>query len=342
MKMKKYKFLIVVLAAIYFFASCDDELLNDEYKGGDWFYLENKGAVMPVWVRGNISSNVFIIFLHGGPGGTSLEAAISPVHKQLQNDYAFVYYDQRGSGGAQGNSKPENLTVEQFVEDLEKIVHVVRYKYKNPILFLMGGSWGGGLGTAYLLKETNQQYISGWIGRDTAHNLEEGMILSWEWVKNRANEKIDAGIDVNYWRKELNWYNNTSPSWNNKINRHSDNVNKLDGYYYDPSNNTEFPRWTAPLPLLFFLNSDYIMKHFNLDNFNLSPEMYKIKLPSLILWGRHDGILPVELAQDAYDNLGTESSDKYLYIFEYSAHSPEREEPELFVERVKEFVEKYR
>jgi pimeloyl-ACP methyl ester carboxylesterase len=339
--MKKNIILIILLIG-FFLGACNDQLLNDEYKGGDWFYLENNGAVMPVWVRGNKSSNVFIIFLHGGPGTTSLDIAISPAHKQLQNDYALVYYDQRLSGGAQGNAKPESLTLEQFVEDLEKIVYLVRYKYKNPTIFLMGHSWGGGLGTAYLLSTENQKYISGWIGGDTAHNWEEGMILSWEWVKNKANAKIDAGIDVNYWKKELDWYNTASYTWDNFLNRHVNNVDKLDGYYYNSSNNTDFPRWTAPLPLLFFLYFNNMQKQFNLEKLNLSSQMYRITIPSMILWGRHDGIFPVELAQDAYDSLGTDSNNKYLCIFEYSAHSPLREEPDLFVFKVKEFIEKYR
>jgi len=340
--MKKSKILIIVLVILFFFSSCNDQLLNDEYKGGDWLYLENKGAIMPIWVRGNKSSNVFVIFLHGGPGNTSLDVAISPEHRQLQNDYAFVYYDQRGSGGAQGNAKPDSFTVEQFVEDLQKIVHIIRYKYNNPTIFLMGHSWGGGLGTAYLLNIQNQQYISGWIGTASAHNFEEGMKLSWQWVKNKANERINAGLDVHYWKKELDWYNTASCTWDNFMNRHANNVDKLNGYYYNPSNRKDFPRWTAPLPILYFLNNNNVQKLFNLEKLNLSAQMYKITIPSIIIWGRHDGILPVELAQNAYDNLGTNSENKYLYIFEKSAHCLQNEEPDLFVEIVEEFIEKYR
>jgi len=340
--MIKYRILFILFIVILDFASCNDQFLNDEYKGGDWFYLENAGAVMPVWVTGNKLSNVFVIYLHGGPGNTSLDAAISPVHRSLQNDYALVYYDQRGSGGAQGNAKPDSFTVEQFVEDLQKIVYVIRHKYNNPTIFLMGHSWGGGLGTAYLLDTRNQQYISGWIGSASAHNLEEGMKLSWAWVKDKANERINTGLDADYWKKELEWYNTASCTWDNFMNRHANNVDKLNGYYYNPSNRKDFSRWTSPLPILFFLNNSNVQKTFNLEKFNLSSQMYKIKIPSVIIWGRHDGILPVELAQNAYDNLGTNRENKYLYIFEKSAHSTQNEEPDLFVDIVTEFIEKYR
>ena len=93
---------------------------------------------MPVWVQGNKSSNVFVIWLHGGPGGSSMGISSLPAFEQLQNEYAFVYYDQRGSGASQGNAKLESMTLNQFVDDLKKIVHLIRHKYNNPTIFLMG------------------------------------------------------------------------------------------------------------------------------------------------------------------------------------------------------------
>jgi len=340
----KRKILIINLFVILFLGSCDDQLLSEDYRGGDWFYLENKGAIMPVWVKGNRESNVFIVYLHGGPGGTSFDATIYSAYEQLENEYTFVYYDQRGSYAAQGTASNESFTMEQFVEDLQKLITLIRYKYNNPTVFLLGHSWGGALGTAYLLDEKNQQHISGWIEIDGAHNMEEGMILSFEWAKTKANERINAGNDENYWKKELSWYNSAPVTWNNFI-RHAQNVVKLGGDYYNSSNNPgAFNFWNTPVPAFSFINGLNMTFNINiaLESFNLSSEMHKITVPSLIFWGRHDAIIPIEMAQNAYDNLGTVGSDKYLHILEYSGHNPFLEELALFVERVKEFVEKYK
>jgi pimeloyl-ACP methyl ester carboxylesterase len=73
-----------------------------------------------------------------------------------------------------------------------------------------------------------------------------------------------------------------------------------------------------------------------------SDQMFKITIPTLILWGQHDGILPVDLAQDAIDHLGTPTNDKSVYIFQNSAHSPNREEPTIFNEKMRSFIEQYR
>jgi len=341
--MKKIRIVFVVLITVLFFGACDDQFLHDEYKGDDWFYLENDGAIMPAWVRGNKSSNVFVIFVHGGPGGTSMDAAIMPTFKQLHNEYAFVYYDQRGAGAAQGNAKLESLTIEQFVEDLQKLVILIRYKYNNPVIFLMGHSWGGGLGTAYLLDSKNQQHIAGWIEINGAHNLKDGTNWSIQWTIKKANERINAGNNVSYWQKEINWYNNfTQPvTYDNFFERHLDNVWDLDGYFYDSSNMMDIPLWTSPHPLLshFIL---WVTKNINVWELDLTPEMHKIKVPSLILWGKHDGSLPVELAENAYNNLGTVDNDKHIHIFEYSGHCPFMEEADIFVDRVKMFIEKYK
>ena len=50
---------------------------------GDFFFVSNDGAHMPVWVRGNVSSGVFLINLHGGPGGSSMIATLVPAMQEL-------------------------------------------------------------------------------------------------------------------------------------------------------------------------------------------------------------------------------------------------------------------
>jgi pimeloyl-ACP methyl ester carboxylesterase len=104
----------------------------------------------------------------------------------------------------------------------------------------------------------------------------------------------------------------------------------------------EFPVWTWPIPIFFILNSNHVLNNFYVSELDLTPQMHKITVPSMILWGRHDGSLPVELAANAYDNLGTAENDKHIYIFEYSSHCPFLEEVDIFIVKVKEFVDKYK
>ena len=346
------KQLILLATVLLFFISCDDMFLNKDYKGGDWFYLENDNAIMPVWVQGNTSSKTFIVFLHGGPGNSSMTYAVSSTHKKLQKDYAVVYYDQRCSGMAQGNPKPETFTIEQFTEDLDKIITLVKYKYNCQSVFLMGKSWGGAFGTAYLLDEKRQNKISGWIEEDGAHNLKMAIPLSWNWIIGKAQEKINIGSNVNRWQKEINWYNSLLNKDTESFKfdtdywmRHGRNINDLNGIYLNPDNDpgNSFS-FASPVPIFYQLTTVYISNNnrFDMGNIDFTPEMHKITIPAMILWGRHDGTLPVDLAYNAYDHIGTLQDDKYVHIFENSAHCPSFEEPELWLSRMKEFIEKYR
>jgi pimeloyl-ACP methyl ester carboxylesterase len=343
--MRKCAILNCIFVLIFILNSCDNQL-RDDYQEGDWFYLENAGAVMPVWVTGNKASNVFIIFLHGGPGSSAIGEMPMSGLKNLRQDYAIVYWDQRGSGISQGNAKPDSLTVDQCVEDLEKLVHLIRYKYNNPYLFLMGHSWGGTLGTVYLLDSKNQHYFSGWIEIDGGNDWENHAKLSAEWVKGMAREKIAVGENADHWKKEIEWYDNIH-FFDNDFDisdRHRKNLNDLKGVYYKGSPDINYLSYVinTPLTISFLTNNYNVEKNFTLPTSNLHTQMCNITIPTMILWGRHDGIFPVEMAQSAFDYIGTDRNDKYLYIFENSAHFPQIEEPELFCEKVKIFVDKYR
>ena len=59
-----------------------------------------------------------------------------------------------------------------------------------------------------------------------------------------------------------------------------------------------------------------------------------ITVPTLIVWGRHDGLIPVSHAYAAAENMPAAQ----LEIFEDSAHLPFLEEPEGFNKMLKEFL----
>jgi pimeloyl-ACP methyl ester carboxylesterase len=334
---------LCIFLSLLALSSCEKLLLKPDYREGEFFYLENNKAIMPVWVKGNLESGIFVVYLHGGPGLTSNTYANSPAYKKLQERYAFVFWDQRTSGASQGNPPKESLTLNQYVEDTEKLIQLIRHRYAIEKVFLIGKSWGGGLGTAYLLNTENQKNIYGWIEIDGAHNLRDGVSLAQEWVINKAQEKITMGIDVGYWEAEIRWYY-SNPEINTSYQmRHGRNLNKLNGIYLDPGDDpgNGFPL-LSPIPQLYMFNALVVNNNMDVADLWLTPEMHMIEVPSMILWGRHDGTLPVELAYDAYDHLGTEDSHKELHIFENSAHGCSFEEPELFIQRVTDFIEKYK
>ncbi len=338
---------LIYILCLFALISCQEDMFRE----GDFFFLISKEAKMPVIVRGNRSSGVFIIFVHGGPGGTALQKVGLPAFNELEKSYATVFWDQRASGSSQGNSSDDLLTLPQFVEDLDKLVDLIRYKYTNPTIFLMGHSWGGCLGTAYLADASRQSKIKGWIEVDGAHNNPKGDSLSLTWVKGYAQQQIDEHRETDFWNYVLNWYAKNPNFTSNQL-EHYAFVEKANGYIHDPTvirSPATFPGYTfdymfnSPADVAMALtNYNHVLKTFVISDIDLTLKMKNITLPSLILWGQFDGIIPFSMATQALNSLGTIAPKKSITLLPNSGHVGFYEEPELFAATVGQFIEMYK
>ena len=202
------------------------------------------------------------------------------------------------------------------------------------------------MGAAFLSTGNNQSKIRGWIELDGAHNWKFGMELSIKWIKNKANQFIAANNEATYWQEALNWYND-NPVINSiaLMDKHAEYICKANGYIFD-LNNPNLNRFSDGQ--LWSPSGDLNKESFVKEKLiielskSYSDGLRKVKIPTLILWGRHDGILPVELAQEAYDAIGTDSLKKQIFIFENSAHSPNREDLDSSIGEFRRFIEKYK
>lgn len=319
---------------------------KQDYYDGDHFFIESKGATMPVIIKGNIESKTFIIFLHGGPGGNASLPSFMPVSKELEKDFAFAYWDQRGSGLSQGNPSASTFTVDQFVEDLDLVIQGINLRHNNPKIILYGISWGGALGCAYLSTGNHQDKVTAFVNMDSGHNLVEGLPKSVLFAKEYAENQISKGIDVDYWTEARNWCSN-EPDMTNKDNffKFLEYLNNTNAYQKDPNQNVEGPvvgfqgSTSSYLSLSVFFNGKYLVPNFNILELNLSAQMEKIKTPTLVIWGRHDGINTIEMGFDAFNSIGGPGfTEKEMVILENSAHSGYIEEQDLFISSFRNFV----
>lgn len=307
--------------------------LND----GDSFFLKNKGAVLPIWVRGNLNSDIILITVHGGPGGTSQGFILSDGFKSLEKDYGILYWDQRFSGLAGGNPDKSTLTIDQFVEDLSQVVTLAKQKYPLHKFFILGHSWGGGLSAAYLGKAVNQSSFEGWIDVDGSvrDDIEEQAIKNW------ILERVPLHYSQNpqFWQFIIDWYDkHPNPLYSDE--EPYLYVTALGGVSLSKKN---YPLaeilFHSPFTLAFYINNvDPKM----CDGLDFTSQLNRITIPSLLLWGEQDGILPDTLATYTYDQLGTSEKDKQIIKIPDSAHSPHYDNPFRFSESVRSFIEKYK
>jgi len=339
--MKKLIFFFCLLTA----TSCyKDPVISGEYS--DEYYLRHKGVDMPVYVRGNVNSEVFIFFIHGGPKLSGIDEAMSNQFEKLHEKYAMVYYDQR-SGGFSHGSRDENTSEAQLVEDLDVVIDFIQSTYSNAkSIFLMGHSWGGYLGTSYLTDVTRQSKITGWIGLAGNHNQPFNWLASRDFVLKYAQEQIDANAeDKSFWEEaiekvtpitsiesisdvlDINFF---AQKIDAKVNENSvvPDQSKID--YLSSPTGTDVRQ--IPISLL----DDLVITA------NLNPLMPNITLPTLLIYGRQDAIVPLASGENAMEFLGTPDEDKSLVILEKSGHDIWKVEPNQFTMEIENFIEKYK
>ncbi|MGB0862846.1 MAG: alpha/beta fold hydrolase [Saprospiraceae bacterium] len=347
-----------LLLFILIFNSCveDDFTLSSE--AGDFFFFKNKNAKMPVAVQGNTASKTFVILLNGGPGGSSFSynELFGAMTNSLEEDFGMVYWEQRNSGATQGVFDDALMTPSQYVEDLEQLVELIRFHYGVDIqVFLMGVSWGGYLGYAYLSEKNNQSNITGFVNVVGPHNLPR--MTSWskkrliETAQNKLNMNSNNASD---WQKILNWCVQKDTILN------KDDFMMLGNWAMEAelleadslSMEMKAADWRTQLNFIFgspfsagqlSANQNSIAQSQLLDialKENLDDYLPNIKVPVTIFGGAFDYVVPIEVLSEQYDLLG--SSEKELIIFEKSGHRIISNETTRFIREIKLFIDKNR
>jgi len=87
-----------------------------------------------------------MIVLHGGPDFDV--AYLLPELDRLSDKFHLIYYDQRGRGRSADHVKPDDVTLESEMDDLDK----VREHFHLDKVDLLGHSWGTVLALEYALR----------------------------------------------------------------------------------------------------------------------------------------------------------------------------------------------
>ena len=314
------------------------------------FFFKTDGADLAVQVDGNRASKVFILLLHGGPGGSGYEYNRGSYADQLEEKYAMVYLDQRGQGASQGNYDQRSLTLQQFSDDIHALAQLLKQKYGQDIsLFLMGHSWGGTTGTHALLNTAVQDELRGWIEVDGAHDIP---LLNKEALKMFqviGAEEIAKGNNTDRWQEIVTFAAgvdtaNISEEEGGKINSFGfEAEGLLDAVNEGGGGEASHGFWTHPqtgLPSAISGSSTANAITPETELAAMTSRLGEITVPSLFLWGKYDFVVAPALGQSVLERAS--SQDKELVIFDHSGHSPMDTEPDAFVAAVMGFVERNR
>lgn len=322
-----------------------------------FFFVKNRGAVMPVKISGNAASNTYLIFLAGGPAGDghSYRSLFPFFRKSLEPHYAMVYYDQRGGGNTQGTYDTTTLNLQQLSEDLNKIITVLKKEHEPDHIYLIGYSFGGALGMSYLMNPDYSREIEGFISIEGAFDRArqgeyQSQLLSYwldEWVSEGLiddYEALKSGYDCNENQDPIACKQDSIQlikkvdeliaiaEKTNRFQLNSASVGRLLGYTFFSQSNPLFSTTNENQ------NARYLHKEF--DNLKLSNGVSEIQTPMLFINGRYDTNVPVFDAKKMYNSIGTMEKNKKIIILTQSGHLPMITEPDALSSHILGFIDR--
>ena len=347
----KFNKIIYFFLALFLFNACvKEEAVVLTTTDEDSFFLKNDAAIMPVLVKGNTASKIFCITLHGGPGDSGIQSfSKSGVLSAVEKEFAIVSYDQRCAGLSQGNCNPEQLEVTDFVADIDKLITLLRFKYGNDIsFFLYGHSWGATLGADYLIHGKLKDAIKGYIHSNGSHNIPKLIGEEIKFMLHHATQQIELGKNTEAWQKVISTIENSDTSTIEGKVTIVQQADQLETLFIDvdsvQASTLQFDKLGQELANSFITltNASINQKPFleNLFAYNVSNQLSNITTPTAIYWGWFDAIHPPVMAEDFYAKIG--ATQKELFYFRKSFHSPMANENEAFQEKIIEFIHRYK
>jgi proline iminopeptidase len=272
-----------------------------------WFDIDGAGLVAdgPRMVERPV-----MFALHGGPGGD--HTYYKPVLDPLTDRCQIVYVDHRGQGRSARGPR-ETYTLDNNVDDLDAL----RDHLGLEKIVLFGTSYGGMVALAYAARYPDR--VSHLIASVTSAYT-GGFDRPRNWIREhgtedqiRVAEKLWEG---NFQTEEelFEYFEVTDPlytmSWKPDASK--------DGLYRG------------------IYSIDAINEGFSgfLRTFDIRDELKNITAPTLVIGGRHDWILPVDLSEE----LAGRIPNAELRIFEESGHSVLYDETEKLFDVIRGFL----
>ncbi len=269
-----------------------------------------------------------LVIIHGGPGAS--HDYFLPYLIPLARHNRLIFIDERGSGKSEKLDDVTKYTVENMVEDVERVRQALDLGKIN----LLGHSFGGVLAQAYALKY--QENLSHLILCSTFASTSE---MNQVFIKIKENMSPELRERINKMESE-GLYGHGLPYEQNRYTAEYMKAAWGEGYFpylyqrkpdpsYDPSN--EGFAWDLYREM-WGSNGEFIIDG-NLKSVEYVDRLEAIKVPTLINCGDHDECDP-SLSEEMHSKI----PGSKLVIFPQSGHMTFVDQPVLFIKAIEDFL----
>ena len=298
------------------------------------------GVSQYVFITSENVNHPVLLFLHGGPGSSEIGLEDFTHGQRLEEKFTVCYWEQRGAGLSYGAGKSsEKMTVDLMVTDAIELTEYLMKRFDKDQIYIMGHSWGTFLGTKVISKKP--EYYKAYFGIGQISNQKASEKIAYHYMLEHA-EKIGDVKAVNTLKAE----NPESPNFPSNKYLLSVRTNYMNKYGVGLIHSDNFKMSELVKKILAFKGYSFfdILKYplgSQLSSKMLFPSVIaenlmetetQFELPIYILQGAFDMQVSYSLAKDYSDLLL--APKKGFYTFKNSAHSPNLEEKELFLETV--------
>jgi proline iminopeptidase len=268
-----------------------------------------------IHVEINHTEGIPLVLLHGGPGFS--HRYLNPHFALCMKEYKLVMYDQRAAGKSTGREKTDELTVDNYLIDLEEVLN----HYEIGKVVLLGHSWGALLAMLFAIRFPDR--VKALVLSDPAPASSRYVDLFEEEIIKRLTKAEKQRIREIYSMKAF------QAGDIHMVNTYFHII--LRPYFYQPEKQELLNLGLDREGCLNVIATEKYFKY--IHYFDIENELGRISCPSLMITGKHDA-MPIE----ERDHLNRSLLNSKWVVLENSAHFGFIEESDQFFSEVKEFL----
>jgi pimeloyl-ACP methyl ester carboxylesterase len=288
-------------------------------------------------IRGHDIDKPVLLFLSGGPGASEA-ARVLRFNSELENHFVVVIWEQRGCGKSYPSIHPKSdLTVDQYVTDLIELSDMLRERFDEQKIYLVGHSWGTIIGVR--AAQQRPDLFHAYIGTAQMVDVLETDQMIYEVVMEHSRKTGDTEFVQTLEKQGPPPYFGKSP-----IQPYATLFGREYAIFEAPNiKDPEYRRdgdilmlmlkqpeygWLDRLYYLLGLMNTFNVMYPQLQEMDFRVDAVRLDLPVYIVLGRHDMNNPSQVPEEYFNLL--EAPKKELIFFENSGHGMIWEEAGLF------------
>ena len=278
-----------------------------------------------ILIRGNDSSLPILLFLHGGPGMPAMYLAHAFQH-ELEKEFVVVQWDRRAAGKSYREDISSTLTTEQLVADTVELTNVLRARFHQDRIYLVGHSWGTYLGMLVIAR--NPELYRAYVGIGQLARSSPIAGIQDEYIRQTARRMGDQDAIKELEEKGAGVRETLLFKFGGEIHKAKSFAPLLLTGLAAPEYSLRDARNLPKGVSLYSRNFVY-----NSISGELMDVITQVNIPVYFFTGRYDYTDPFALTEQYFSKIN--APEKHIVWFEESAHFPFYEEPTAFARQMR-------